>query len=111
MLNDSLKKYLQTLQIEECRARREARGTDELIMSAINPLTALGEVLVLLDDVSDLSAGFYVVHDVSDGWTVLRPVVDDEEADTLYIRDERIHLPVKALDLFMPVGINLSVPT
>lgn len=80
-------------------------------MSAVNRLAALGEVMVLLADVPDLDAGFYMVDEVTDGWTVLRPVIDDEAADTLYIRDERIHLPVKALDLFMPVGINLMLPT
>jgi hypothetical protein len=80
-------------------------------MSVVNRLAALGEVMVLLADVPDLDAGFYMVDEVTDGWTVLRPVIDDEAADTLYIRDERIHLPVKALDLFMPVGINLMLPT
>jgi hypothetical protein len=80
-------------------------------MGQINPLAILGEVVVLLADVSDITAGFYMVDEVSDGWTVLRPVIDDEAADTLYIRDERIRLPINALDLFMPVGINLMVPT
>jgi len=79
-------------------------------MPPLDPLTALGEVLVLLDDVSDLCAGFYIVHEITDGWTILKPVVDDEETDTLYIQNERIHLPLTALDLFMPVGINLSTP-
>jgi hypothetical protein len=80
-------------------------------MGTVDPLAALGEVVVLLADVSDIAAGFYMVDEVTDGWTVLRPVIDDEAADTLYIREERIHLPIKALDLFMPVGINLMVPT
>ena len=80
-------------------------------MGQINPLAILGEVVVLLADVPDITAGFYMVDEVSEGWTVLRPVIDDEAADTLYIRDERIRLPIKALDLFMPVGINLMVPT
>jgi hypothetical protein len=80
-------------------------------LSAANPLSALGEVMVLLTDVQDLTAGFYMVDEVNGDWTVLRPVIDDEDADTLYIQDKRIHLPVKALDLFMPVGINLLVPT
>ncbi len=80
-------------------------------MCPIDPLMVLGEVLVLLDDVSDLTAGFYIVHEVTEGWTILRPVIDDEETDTLYIREERIHLPINALELFMPVGINLTIPS
>lgn len=80
-------------------------------MGPVDPLTVLGEVVVLLADVCDLAAGFYMVDEITDGWTVLRAVIDDEAANTLYIRDERIHLPVKALDLFMPVGINLMAPT
>jgi hypothetical protein len=80
-------------------------------MGQINPLAILGEVVVLLADVPDITAGFYMVDEVSEGWTVLRPVIDDEAADTLYIREERIRLPITALELFMPVGINLMVPT
>ena len=91
--------------------RLEAGLHEMGIMSAANPLAALGEVMVLLTDVQDLAAGFYMVDEVNGEWTVLRPVIDDEIADTLYIQENRIHLPVKALDLFMPVGINLLIPT
>ena len=74
-------------------------------------LAALGEVMVLLADVPGLTAGFYMVEDISDGWTVLRPVIDHEAAGKLIIQDQRIRMPNKALDLFMPVGINLINPS
>ena len=74
-------------------------------------LAALGEVMVLLADVQGLTAGFYMVDDISDGWTVLRPVIDNEAAGKLIIQDQRIRMPNKALDLFMPVGINLINPS
>jgi hypothetical protein len=74
-------------------------------------LAALGEVMVLLADVQGLTAGFYMVEDMQDGWTVLRPVIDNEAAGKLILQDQRIRMPNKALDLFMPVGINLIVPS
>jgi hypothetical protein len=77
------------------------------MQTSMNPAAAPGEVLVLLDDVSDLHAGFYMVDVVRDGWAIMRTVIDDEEADKLYISDELLHLPLEALELFMQVGINL----
>ena len=70
-----------------------------------------GEVLALLTPLDDLEAGMYIVHSVRDNWAVLRTVIDNEAAETLHITDREITLPLKALELFMPVGINLSRPS
>jgi hypothetical protein len=72
---------------------------------------APGEVLVLLTPVDDLQAGLYVVHSVLGNWAVLRGVVDQEETETLWVTEQETTLPFRALDLFMPVGINLRSPS
>jgi hypothetical protein len=43
-------------------------------------------------------------------WAVLRGVVDQEETETLWVTEQETTLPMRALDLFMPVGINLRSP-
>lgn len=71
---------------------------------------APGEVLVLLTPGDDLEAGLYVIHTVLGNWAVLRGVVDQEETETLWVTEQETTLPLRALDLFMPVGINLRSP-
>ncbi len=73
-------------------------------------MRAPGEVLVLLTPVDDLEAGLYVVRSVVDNWAVLRRVIDQEAFETLRVTEQEVALPVKALDLFMRVGINLRPP-
>ena len=59
---------------------REPGKIDMARKRAEQNLAALGEVMVLLADVQGLTAGFFMVEDMKDGWTVLRPVVDNEAA-------------------------------
>jgi hypothetical protein len=75
------------------------------------PVYTPGEVLALLDPIDDIRSGLYVVHSLMDGWAVLRGVVDQEETETLWVTDDHVRLPVRALDLFMPVGIHLRAPS
>jgi hypothetical protein len=76
-----------------------------------NRLCTPGEVLVLLTPLHDLEAGMYVVHSMMDNWVILRTVIDNEAMETLNVTNKEITLPVNVLELFMPVGINLSRPT
>jgi len=76
-----------------------------------NHLCTPGEVLVLLTPLHDLEAGMYVVHSLMDNWVVLRIVIDNEATETLHVTNRETTLPVEVLDLFMPVGINLSRPS
>jgi hypothetical protein len=71
---------------------------------------APGEVLVLLTPVDDLQAGLYVIHSVLGNWAVLRVVVDQEETESLWVTEQETSMPLRGLELFMPVGINLRSP-
>ena len=91
--------------------RRENNRRYTNSMPENNRLCTPGEVLVLLTPLHDLEAGMYVVHSTLDNWVVLRTVIDNEATETLHITNREITLPVNALELFMPVGINLSRPS
>lgn len=66
-----------------------------------------GEVLALFTPLQELEVGLYLLHNVEDGWIVLRKVIDDEKSEQLILTNEQARLPVKLLVLFMPIGLQL----
>ena len=69
-----------------------------------------GEILCLLSEFQELPPGLYMLQTVMDGWATLGWVIDDEKSETLRLTDRSSMLPVPLLDLFMPVGMSLTMP-
>ena len=67
-----------------------------------------GEVLALLSPLQELEPGLYLVDSITDGWVVLRPVIDDEENEKLFITSQQKTLPNRLMELFTPIGLRLS---
>ncbi len=66
-----------------------------------------GDVLALLTTMQELPPGLYMVESMSDEWVTVRWLIDDEELGRLVLTDQQSMLPVRLLELFMPVGIRL----
>ena len=66
-----------------------------------------GDVFALLTDLQDMRPGLYMVRRMMEGWATLCHVLDDEAAERLLVTDREYHVPVAALELFMPIGIRL----
>ena len=66
-----------------------------------------GDVFALLTDLQEMQPGLYMVRRIVDGWATLCHVLDDEVTERLLVTDTEYHVPVAALDLFMPIGIQL----
>ena len=73
------------------------------------PLFSPGEVLALFTPLQEMETGLYLLYAVTDGWIVLRGLIDDEQADRLLITNREARLPVTLLRLFMPIGLQLSI--
>ncbi len=87
------------------RAMKMMPETDSLL-----PLFVPGEVLALLSPLQELPPGLYLLHAVTDGWATLRWLIDDEATERILVTDRQAQLPVKLLELFMPVGVRLYTP-
>jgi hypothetical protein len=74
------------------------------------PIFVPGEVLALLTPLQELEAGLYLVHSVTDGWATLRWLIDDQATERLLVTERQAVLPVRLLQLFMPIGLRLSAP-
>jgi hypothetical protein len=74
----------------------------------LSSLFVPGEVLALLSPMQELEPGLYLVDTISDGWAMLREVIDDEVNEQLLVTNRQKMLPVLLLELFMPVGLRLS---
>jgi hypothetical protein len=67
-----------------------------------------GDVLALLTPLQELDPGLYVVHAMTDDWAVLRWLIDDEQAEKIFVTEREARLPAPLLKLFMPIGLTLS---
>ena len=67
-----------------------------------------GDVLALLSKIDDIEPGLYLLSSLSGDWAILRPVIDDERAERVYVTKNEVTLPAKLLLLFQSVGLKLS---
>jgi hypothetical protein len=67
-----------------------------------------GDVLALLSPLQELEPGLYLLHSMTEGWAVLRWLIDDEEAERIWVTNHEVSLPVALLELFMSVGLRMS---
>jgi hypothetical protein len=74
------------------------------------PIFVPGEVLMLLSPLQELEAGLYLLHSVADEWATLRWLIDDQITEQILVTDRQATLPVRLLQLFMPIGVRLSSP-
>ena len=72
------------------------------------PFFVPGDVLALLSPVPNLDPGLYLLHALTEGWAVMRLLIDDEAAERLLITEREIYLPDTLLQLFVSVGLRLS---
>ena len=68
-----------------------------------------GEVLALFTPLQELPTGLYLLTSISDGWIVLRRVIDNEHTEQLILTDHQARLPVALLVLFMLVGLQIPL--
>jgi hypothetical protein len=66
-----------------------------------------GEVLALLSPLQEMEPGLYLLYNYADEWAILRWVIDDEEAEQIFVTDREAVVPSTLLQLFMPVGIRI----
>ena len=69
---------------------------------------APGDVLALLSRIDDIEPGLYLLHSLSGDWAILRPVIDDEEGERIYVTKIEVTLPATLLLLFSSVGLRIS---
>jgi len=67
-----------------------------------------GEVLALLTPLQEMEPGLYLLKALTDDWAVLRWLIDDEEAEKVFVTERESTLPSTLLRLFMPIGLTLS---
>ena len=68
-----------------------------------------GDVLALMSRIDDIEPGLYLLFSLSGDWAVLRLVIDDEEAERLYVTKTEVTLPATLLLLFSSVGLRISL--
>ncbi len=68
-----------------------------------------GEVLALFTPLQELPTGLYLLTAISDGWIILRRVIDNEETEQLILTEHQARLPASLLVLFMPVGLQIPL--
>jgi len=80
------------------------------MMTHSNPLFLFvpGEVLALLSPLQELDPGLYLLQSLTDGWAVLRLLIDDEATERILMTEYQKVLPVRLLEFFMPVGLTLT---
>ncbi len=66
-----------------------------------------GEVIALLSPLQELEPGLYLLQSITNEWATLRWVVDDEATERVLVTDHETWLPVRLLELFMPIGLRL----
>ncbi len=68
-----------------------------------------GEVLALFTPLQELPTGLYLLTSISDGWMVIRRVIDNEHTEQLILTEQQARLPVALLVLFMLVGLQIPL--
>src|SRR5689334_22200076 len=68
-----------------------------------------GDVLALLSRIDDIEPGLYLLFSLSGDWAVLRLVVDDEQAERIYVTKTEVTLPATLLLLFSSVGLRIAL--
>ena len=74
----------------------------------INAPFVPGDVLALLSRIDDIEPGLYLLSSLSGDWAILRPVIDDEKAERIYVTKTEVTLPATLLLLFASVGLRIS---
>ncbi len=72
------------------------------------PFFVPGDVLALLAPIQDLEPGLYLLHAMTQGWAVMRWLIDDEEGERILVTEREYYLPATLLQLFVSVGLRLS---
>jgi hypothetical protein len=100
-----------TAALETSRTESIQEGQTTMTPNVDQPPASLfvpGDVLALLSSIQDIEPGLYLLDAITEGWAVLRWLIDDEATERIMVTNHEVTLPVVLLQLFVSVGLRMT---